>query len=397
MPIETFWENLSVASLVDWIHSEGKSFSATSIQTLPKSSPEKDPPAKTSTSNIQFSLLYFSSNEAEFSEDKYQLLIEGAKWADQHQFSAVWLPERHFHAFGGLYPNPSVLGAALAMVTERIRIRAGSVVLPLHNPIRVAEEWSVVDNLSKGRIDLAFARGWNPNDFVLSPEAYPHSTEVLYSGIEAVKKLWRGESLSFPNGTGKQTDIRIYPLPHQQQLSIWLTCSGEKERFIEAGTIGANVLTALLFQPIEELAQKISLYRQARFQHGYDPDTGHVTLMLHTFVSEDLNLVRNKVRKPFIDYLKSSVSLWRQGAKSLDDLNEQEREQLLAYAFKRYFQTSALFGTPESCQSMVERLKEIGVNEIACLIDFGVDSDSVMSALYSLKKLKQISNAVGKN
>ena len=81
--------------------------------------------------------------------DRYRLLLEGARFADRHGFAAVWTPERHFHAFGGLYPNPAVTGAALAAITERIGIRAGSVVLPLHNPIRVAEEWSVVDNLSR--------------------------------------------------------------------------------------------------------------------------------------------------------------------------------------------------------------------------------------------------------
>ena len=67
-------------------------------------------------------------------------------------FKAVWTPERHFHAFGGLYPNPAVTSAAVAAITTRVRVRAGSVVLPLHNPIRVAEEWAVVDNLSQGRV-----------------------------------------------------------------------------------------------------------------------------------------------------------------------------------------------------------------------------------------------------
>jgi DNA-binding Lrp family transcriptional regulator len=77
----------------------------------------------------------------------------------------------------------------------------------------------------------------------------------------------------------------------------------------------------------------------------------------------------------------------------LDDLTEKEREDLLAYAFERYFQTSALFGTPDTCLARVARLKEMGVNEIACLIDFGVDVDAVMTALYSLKSLKEHSNA----
>ena len=61
------------------------------------------------------------------------------------------------HRFGGLYPNPSVAGAALAAITERVDIRAGSCVLPLHDPIRVAEEWSLVDNLSNGRVGISFA------------------------------------------------------------------------------------------------------------------------------------------------------------------------------------------------------------------------------------------------
>ncbi len=350
-------------------------------------------PQSLATKNgMQFSLFYFSSNEAEFTDDKYQLLIEGAKFADRNNFAAVWIPERHFHAFGGIYPNPSVLSAAIAMVTERVRLRAGSVVLPLHNPIRVAEEWSVVDNLSRGRVDIAFARGWNPNDFVLSPETYANRTEVMFSGIETVQKLWRGESILLPNGVGEETEIKIYPLPKQRELPVWITCSGSKERFIEAGAVGAKILTALLFQPIEELAEKIALYRDSLAKNGYPPEAGHVTLMLHTFVGEDLAVVRNKVRGPFTEYLKTSVDLWRRGSKSLDDLSEKEREDLLAYAFERYFQTSALFGTPDTCLEMVARLKEIGVDEIACLIDFGVDVDSVMTALHVLNTLKDDCN-----
>jgi len=401
LPMETFLKDVTIAQLLEQILTKDTSSNSGAIASLvPSTKPQK----RSSTSAtqhpvaakepMQFSLFYFSSNEAEFAEDKYQLLIEGAKFADEHGFTAVWLPERHFHAFGGIYPNPSVLASALAMVTKRIRLRAGSVVLPLHQPIRVAEEWAVVDNLSGGRVDLAFARGWNPNDFVLAPEAYQNRTEALYSYIETIQKLWRGEFISLPNGVGEETPIKIYPLPKQLELPIWITCSGGEERFIQAGAAGANILTALLFQPLEELAEKIALYRNARAKHGYDPDTGHVTLMLHTFVGEDLAQVRQQVRQPFTEYLKTSVDLWRQGSQNLDELSQKEREDLLAYAFERYFQTSALFGTPDTCLEMVTRLKEIGVDEIACLIDFGVEVDAVMKSLDSLKRLKADFNAV---
>src|SRR6185295_8203230 len=82
---------------------------------------------------IDFSLFYFAADAAEAAGGKYRLLLEGAKYADEHGFSAVWTPERHFHPFGGLYPNAALTGAAVAAVTRRIGIRAGSVVLPLHN------------------------------------------------------------------------------------------------------------------------------------------------------------------------------------------------------------------------------------------------------------------------
>src|SRR5206468_8221040 len=119
----------------------------------------------TPTARIGFSLMFFGSDEGAAARDKYEMVIAAARYADEHDFTAVWVPERHFTRMGSLYPNPAVLHAALARETKRLRLRAGSVVLPLHNPIRIAEEWAVVDNLSGGRVELSFAPGWNPGDF----------------------------------------------------------------------------------------------------------------------------------------------------------------------------------------------------------------------------------------
>jgi natural product biosynthesis luciferase-like monooxygenase protein len=155
-----------------------------------------------STTTMDFSLFYFSSNEAEFADNKYHLFLEGSKFADRNNFKAVWLPERHFHPFGGIYPSPAVLCGALAPITQKIRLRAGSVVMPLHNPLRVAEDWSVVDNLSQGRVDVAFARGWNAGDFALMPEAYPNSAEIVCRGENSPKIVARRENNSTKWGRG---------------------------------------------------------------------------------------------------------------------------------------------------------------------------------------------------
>ena len=127
---------------------------------------------------LDFSLFYFAASQSTDDQtrgrrDPYELYIKSARAADEAGFLAVWTPERHFHEVGALYPNPSVLTAALATVTSQIQLRAGSVVLPLHDPIRVAEEWSVVDNLSGGRVGVAFASGWNEADFALFPSGTP--------------------------------------------------------------------------------------------------------------------------------------------------------------------------------------------------------------------------------
>ena len=349
---------------------------------------------------MDFSLFYFASDDDEAAQDKYRLLIEGAKYADRHGFSAVWTPERHFHAFGGLYPNPSVTGAAIATITERIQIRAGSVVLPLHNPIRVAEEWSVVDNLSKGRVGLSFASGWHADDFVLAPENFSDRRQVMARHIEIVRRLWRGESIPFIGGAGNEVQVRILPRPVQRELPVWVTAFGTVETFQMAGEIGANMLTHLLGQSVELVAEKIAIYRKAWRDHGHR-GSGHVTLMLHTFVGDDFDRVREKVRVPFCNYLKSSLDLLIGLAKGagLDvdpkHITEQNVDALVIHAFNRYYETCGLFGTPDTCLLMIDKLKAAGIDEIACLIDFGVDADSVMSSLDYLNLMKEASNKRG--
>jgi natural product biosynthesis luciferase-like monooxygenase protein/FkbM family methyltransferase len=350
---------------------------------------------------IDFSLCYFASDNGRRGEDKYQLLIDGAKFADRHGFAAVWTPERHFHAFGGLYPNPSVTSAALATITEHVQLRAGSVVLPLHHPVRVAEEWAVVDNLSRGRVGLSFASGWHADDFVFAPDKYAERKAVMLREVETVRKLWRGEAVRLRGGAGNDVEVKISPLPIQAELPVWLTAAGSPETFRAAGEIGANLLTHLLGQSVEELAGKIKVYREAWAKQGDGTGHGHVTLMLHTFIGEDLNEVREKVREPFCNYLMSSIGLARNLVQSLGlnlapgDFTRESLEDLLSSTFDRYFEQSGLFGTSETCQRMIARLKAIGVDEVACLIDFGVDTASVLSGLRRVHQLKEQSSGKG--
>jgi natural product biosynthesis luciferase-like monooxygenase protein len=351
-----------------------------------------------------FSLFHFASGMDADDPDPYKLILEAAKFADRHGFEAIWSPERHFHDFGAPYPNPSVMNAAIATVTQRLHLRSGSVVLPLHSPFRVAEEWSLVDQLSHGRVGLAFASGWQPNDFVLARENYEDRKNLMFEMIEQVRTLWRGEKIPAVNPKGDEVMLGTYPRPVQKEMPVWITAAGSPETFERAGAIGANILTHMLGQTPDDLAAQIQRYRDARAKAGYDPDTGRVTVMVHTFLGRDSDSVRELVRQPMKDYLKSSASLvgnyadawsaYKQGAgtqvsaNAINELSDEEREDLYDFAFERYFETSGLFGSIEKSLPLAQKLQEVGVNEIACLIDFGVAPDTVIEHLPYIDQLK---------
>ncbi|MFQ4145487.1 LLM class flavin-dependent oxidoreductase [Chlorogloeopsis sp. ULAP02] len=344
---------------------------------------------------MEFTILYFSGDGSTIESDKYKLLLETAKFADKNGFSAVWTPERHFHPFGGLYPNPSVISAALAMVTEKIQLRSGSIVMPLQHPVRVAEEWAVVDNLSGGRVGLSFAPGWHADDFLLRPENYIERKEVMWRDIEIMRKLWQGEEIEFVNGSDNKVKVQTFPRPIQSQVPIWITCQTDAT-FIGAGKIGANVLTSLLYATIEDLAQQISLYRCTLAQHGHEPKSCKVSLMLHTYIGDNEQLVKQQVKQSFCNYLKTHFGLVENLAKRInfqfnpESFSEEDRQQLLEFAFERYFQQNrVLIGIPENCRQTITRLKEIGVDEIGCLVDFGLDFNTVMTSLKKLTDFKQ--------
>lgn len=334
---------------------------------------------------LDFSLLYFANREATDPPSEYRLLQRSAQFADENGFTALWIPERHFHAFGGAYPNPALAAAALAVSTQRVRLRAGSVVLPLHDPLTVVEDWSFVDNLSGGRVDLALATGWNANDFVLAPDAFAGRRAATLAGAAVLRDLWAGVALNRTNGEGAEVKVTTYPRPVQASLNMWLTCASNPDGYAEAGANGLNVLTALLFQRVEDLEPRIRAYREARAAAGLDPATGVVTVMLHTFVGESDVAVREVIREPFLRYLESSIDLWQN---KWGDLGNHPREKLVAYAFERYFRTSALFGSVERCADFARRLRDAGVDEVASLIDFGVEDAVTLDALPWLARVR---------
>jgi natural product biosynthesis luciferase-like monooxygenase protein len=333
----------------------------------------------------ELSILFFASEDQANRQDRYQFVHDAALLADRKGFSAIWVPERHFHPFGGLFPSPAVLSAWLAAHTKRVRLRAGSIVLPLNDPLRVAEEWAMVDNLSGGRVDLALATGWDADSFVLAADNYPRRHEVLFDYAQQLMHLWTGGGLTRRNGSGANGEVRTYPRPLQPRVNIWITATHRAELFERAGSAGLNVLTALLMQDVDKLGANIRCYRKAREAAGYDPADGRVSVMLHTYVGASDREARSTARQPLSDYLKSSIGLW---SKESEELKRLPADQVAQVAVSRYIDRSSLIGDRDAALRMLAKLRVIGVDEVACLVDFGIAPQA------ALQSIERLSNAV---
>jgi AMP-binding enzyme/AMP-binding enzyme C-terminal domain/Phosphopantetheine attachment site/Luciferase-like monooxygenase len=203
--------------------------------------------------------------------------------------------------------------------------------------------------------------------------------------------------VKMPGGSGKEVEITTLPRPIQPELQVWVTAAGTPETYENAGKMGANVLTHLLGQSPETLREKIAIYRSARKKAGH-AGPGHVSLMMHTYLHEDMEEVKRAVWHPFREYLRTAVDLIKGLAEGRGqdmrsaEFTKDDMEALLDHAFHRYFDTSALMGTPQSTFDMVERLKGMDIDEVCCLIDFGVPTPMVMKSLDHLAELRRRSD-----
>lgn len=335
---------------------------------------------------LEFGIFFFSGARGAADRGAYRFILEAARAADEMGISSVWTPERHFHEVGGLYPNPALLGAAIAVNTRLISIRAGSVVLPLHDPLRVAEEWSVVDNLSRGRVQLALAAGWNARDFALRPGSYAERHALLEHDSKTVAQLWRGEPLRRETPSGPAM-LSVHPRPRQAELPIWITASNSVGTFELAGRLGCGILTHLLGQSVDELEVKLRSYREALADAGWPADRARVAVMLHTFLGADDAATRAEARPALKEYLRSHVSLDQSRLQdgTVDDhalLNE-----LLELSVDRYLDTATLIGSVGSCTGLLNELTRAGATEIACLLDFGLDPAAILASMTHIPAL----------
>lgn len=163
--------------------------------------------------------------------DLIQTCLEQLEWADRNGFALVDLQEHH-GSEDGYNPAPLVLAAAIAARTTNIRIRISALVLPLYDPVRAAEEVALVDQISRGRLDVIVAAGYLAREFDMFGKDVANRVEDQVRGIEVLKKAWTGEPFDF---NGKR--IRVTPTPYQKPWPTLILAGSTRQAALRAARV----------------------------------------------------------------------------------------------------------------------------------------------------------------
>jgi alkanesulfonate monooxygenase SsuD/methylene tetrahydromethanopterin reductase-like flavin-dependent oxidoreductase (luciferase family) len=142
--------------------------------------------------------------------DRYSAALEQIARVEGLGFKAVTLSEHH-GTDDSYLPSPLVFAAAIAARTSRIRIRIAALVAPLHDPLRIAEDAAVVDQLSRGRLELVVANGYVPSEFAMFDRDLTDRVGAVIETVETLKAAWTGEPFDFRGRT-----VRVTPTPHRR-------------------------------------------------------------------------------------------------------------------------------------------------------------------------------------
>ncbi|MFG2043486.1 LLM class flavin-dependent oxidoreductase [Dactylosporangium sp. NPDC048998] len=204
--------------------------------------------------------------------------LDEIQLADELGFDSVWLAEHHFSKYG-ILGGPVNFGMAVAERTKRITIGTAVVVLPLHNPLRLAEDIAALDVLSGGRVSIGVGRGYQPSEFAgfgipleESKQRYQETLDVLRLALSQENFSYHGQHFQYDN-------ITTYPRPFTPGGPPILQGTVSPDSFRERGAVGEPIITSPNFTPLGIMQKNFSLYRQSMLDNGFDISTYDLPFM----------------------------------------------------------------------------------------------------------------------
>ena len=238
---------------------------------------------------MRFSLFYlpcfrdgFSNSQAHF----YDEIVAAAVQVDRLGWDKFWCSEHHFHYYGGAVPNPAMMLLACARATTKLRFGPGISLLPLNHPLRVAEDYLMLDQLSHGRLEMGFGRGFLPHEFAPFGVTEETNRELFLESAEIIARALAGETFAFSGKHYKFGRLQVLPRPYQRKVPIWVAGSKSHETFEWTGRNGYGLMMNRYPLSDEAMTSQFKVYTSAYERAGFDPSTRPSMISLMTYVAD---------------------------------------------------------------------------------------------------------------
>lgn len=289
---------------------------------------------------------------------RYADTISQAQLADRLGFDAVWLAEVHFNPRFSVLPAPLLLGAAIAQSTERLKIATAVNLMPLHHPVRLAEEFAMLDVISNGRAILGTGRGAMLQQYAGYGIDVEEGRERFVENLEVVLRAWTEEELTYQGKYHQFEQVRVVPKPCQQPHPPVYIAANSLDTFPLVGQLGHNLLLAPLVVGLEGAQQGLAEYRRQLKGQGIDPALRRVNAMLLLHVTED---EKGGAARGYGESLENYLSILRSNrSRSISGRNRDLSYEYVAREF-------TVIGSPQRVIDKLEAYRErFGAEEFMC-------------------------------
>jgi alkanesulfonate monooxygenase SsuD/methylene tetrahydromethanopterin reductase-like flavin-dependent oxidoreductase (luciferase family) len=332
-----------------------------------------------SEGGMKFSLFYeIPCASSQSPTQRYEETLAQIELADELGFDTAWLAELHFHRPLSIMSAPLLVAAALARRTHRIRLGIAVNVLPLHHPIRCAEEAATLDVLSGGRMEFGAGRGALAMHFEGFNVPPTETSERFLEGLEIIQKAWSEESFSFQGKYFTIQELSVVPKPVQHPYPPIRVACNSVETFERMGQMGYPIFAGPVIVPMESLRQGLAAYREGLVQRGhrFDAERPDLALLLPVYVDRRAEDGRSVPEGSIMHYYRVLADLGQHPTTQRAMATNPHIGEFLArfaqLTYEQVYDGIAAYGDPERCIARLRALEdELHMGEVVCWFNTG--------------------------
>ena len=304
-------------------------------------------------------------------EEGFHLVDAAEAWG----LDIAWLSEMHFSPSRSVLSAPIVVASAIASRTRRMRVGLAVQVLPLNNPLRIAEEVATVDHISTGRFDFGIGRSGFPRIYDIYGVPYAESQARFQEALEIILEAWKGEPFSYEGKFYQIKNAAVAPRPYQLPHPPLRMAATTEETFPRVGQMGLPIFVGLRGMDISVLSGHLKAYREAWRAAGH-PGEGDVCLRIPVYAAPTEKAAREEAHESITYYFARQAELTK-GAVGREGAGPADRQQarvdrLATLSYDQILNERVAFGSPPGLIDRLTALREeLHLGSIAAELNSG--------------------------